>query len=90
MRGIVKWYDSKKKYGFIVNDKGEDVFFHCNEIQVEGYRDIDRGAEVGYEEEVTPRGIKGVRVKPTGEKMQANNVTQYQRLLQTMREKQHA
>jgi CspA family cold shock protein len=36
MRGIVKWFDSKKGYGFLLADGvDEDIFVHFAEIQGE-------------------------------------------------------
>ncbi len=34
MKGIVKWFDARKGYGFIVADGiGKDIFFHFTDIQ---------------------------------------------------------
>lgn len=31
-RGRVKWFNAKKRYGFIVADTGEEVFFHQEQL----------------------------------------------------------
>ena len=31
-RGKVKWFDARKRYGFIDTDEGDDVFFHQTQI----------------------------------------------------------
>ncbi|MCJ2513917.1 MAG: cold shock domain-containing protein, partial [Candidatus Thermoplasmatota archaeon] len=32
MKGIVKWYDAKKGYGFIKGDDGNNVFAHRSDL----------------------------------------------------------
>ena len=36
-QGTVKWFDSKKGYGFIVGPEGKDVFVHFSVIEGEGF-----------------------------------------------------
>ncbi len=38
-QGTVKWFNSRKGYGFInVDDADGDVFVHANEIKGDGFR----------------------------------------------------
>lgn len=47
--GKVKWFDSKKGYGFIVGEAGQDVFVHYTSIHGEGFRALKDGETVSYE-----------------------------------------
>jgi CspA family cold shock protein len=48
--GTVKWFNSSKGYGFIVQDDGgEDLFVHHSEIKMDGYASLDEGQKVEYE-----------------------------------------
>ena len=40
-KGIVKWFNAAKGYGFIQRESGEDVFVHFSAIQANGYRSLD-------------------------------------------------
>ena len=58
--GTVKWFNATKGYGFIAQEKGEDVFVHFSAIQANGYRELYEGQRVQFEVENDPRG-KGLR-----------------------------
>ncbi len=62
MTGIVKWFDSKKGYGFISVEGGEDVFVHFSAIQGEGYKTLDEGQAVDFEIENGPKGPQASNV----------------------------
>ena len=47
-RGKVKWFDSAKGYGFIVDPDGHDVFVHYRAIVGEGFRSLEEGQEVEF------------------------------------------
>ena len=48
--GKVKWYSSKKGYGFITPDDGEkDVFVHYTALDKADIKALDEGQEVSFE-----------------------------------------
>jgi CspA family cold shock protein len=57
MHGTVKWFDSKKGYGFIVGPEGKDVFVHFSVIEGEGFRSLRDGEEVDYEFHQGDKGL---------------------------------
>ena len=47
--GKVKWFDPKKGYGFIIGERGQDVFVHYTSILGDGFRALKDGEVVDYE-----------------------------------------
>ncbi|MGQ9634857.1 MAG: cold-shock protein [Bryobacteraceae bacterium] len=62
-RGIVKWFNAAKGYGFIQRSSGEDVFVHHSAIVMEGYRTLENGAEVEFEVRQGPKGLQAENVQ---------------------------
>ncbi len=48
-KGIVKWFNNAKGYGFIGRDEGPDVFVHHSTIQMDGYKTLKEGDEVEFD-----------------------------------------
>lgn len=61
--GTVKWFDTKKGFGFLLDSNGEDVFVHYSVIEGEGYRRLFDGESVEYDFTTGPKGIMAIRVK---------------------------
>ena len=61
-RGVVKWFNGTKGYGFIQRQSGEDVFVHFSAIQSEGYRTLNEGEPVEFECQQGPKGLNAVEV----------------------------
>ena len=49
IKGIIKWFDAKKGYGFINADGQEDIFVHFSNIEMSGFRKLDMGDEIEFE-----------------------------------------
>ena len=61
-KGIVKWFNAAKGYGFIQRSNGDDVFVHFTAIQMNGYRTLDEGTEVEFEVKRGPKGLQAENV----------------------------
>ncbi|HKJ69799.1 MAG TPA: cold shock domain-containing protein [bacterium] len=49
VKGVVKWFNASKGYGFISKDEGEDLFVHYSSIRdTGGFRSLDEGQEVEF------------------------------------------
>ncbi len=47
-RGIVKWFNVKKGFGFVTRDNGDDVFVHFRSIRGSGHRSLSEGQGVKF------------------------------------------
>lgn len=61
-KGVVKWFNPAKGYGFIQRSSGEDVFVHFSAIQLDGYRSLDEGMEVEFDVAEGPKGLQAENV----------------------------
>lgn len=62
-KGVIKWFNEKKGYGFISNEEGGDVFVHYTGISGEGYRTLNEGDRVEFEIETSDKGPRAVQVR---------------------------
>ncbi len=63
MIGKVKWFDSKKGYGFILDDEGKEIFVHFSGIVKEGFKSLTEGQQVEYEIGESDKGRQAIEVK---------------------------
>jgi CspA family cold shock protein len=61
--GIVKWFDVRRGFGFLVDAQGRDVFVHYKVIEGEGFRRLYDHDEAEYEAEESPRGLRATWVR---------------------------
>lgn len=63
--GVVKWFDERKGFGFIVReDGGADVFVHYSQIVGQGFRTLRDGQRVSFELGAGPKGPQALAVEP--------------------------
>ena len=63
LRGIVKWFNDVKGFGFIRHESGKDVFVHYSVIEGEGFKTLKEGEEITYELDIRDRGYFAKNVK---------------------------
>ena len=62
-QGTVKWFDTKKGYGFIVNQDGEDVMVHYRSILGDGYKTLKEGQPVDFIQTKSEKGWQAAEVE---------------------------
>ncbi|MEO0144600.1 MAG: cold shock domain-containing protein [candidate division WOR-3 bacterium] len=65
MKGKIRWFSSKKGYGFIDSEDGRSIFVHYSDVQSEGYKTLNEGDEVTFDIQDTDKGPKAVNVVVT-------------------------
>ena len=48
LKGIVKWFDVRKGFGFITDEDNIDYFVHYSEIQGDGFKRLKEGQKVNF------------------------------------------
>lgn len=64
-KGVVKWFNNAKGYGFILSDNdSRDVFVHYSSIDMGGYRTLKTGQEVLFKAELSTKGLHATEIQP--------------------------
>lgn len=62
--GTVKWFDSKKGFGFLTREEGDgDIFVHYSSIEGDGFRSLKDGEVVEFELVKSDKGLQAHHVK---------------------------
>lgn len=65
LEGEIKWFNRRKNYGFILEDSGEEIFFHQQEVEEDSKKNkpIDKGQRVNFIKTETEKGPQAQRVQ---------------------------
>ena len=59
-RGVVRWYDPRRGYGFLRDDAGADYFVHVSQLRQSGLPRLQRGQAVEFEIQEGEQGPQAV------------------------------
>lgn len=63
-KGTVKWFNDQKGFGFVTpDDGGNDLFVHFSAIQGDGFKTLNEGQAVEYEEGMGQKGPQATNVR---------------------------
>lgn len=61
-KGIIKWFNDTKGFGFIEQENGDDVFVHFSAIQGDGFKTLAEGQAVSFDVTNGPKGLQAANV----------------------------
>jgi CspA family cold shock protein len=61
-KGVVKWFNDAKGYGFISQDNGDDLFVHFSSIQGDGFKTLVEGQAVTFDVGQGAKGLQATNV----------------------------
>tara|TARA_B100001750_G_scaffold235861_1_gene238955 strand:+ start:456 stop:839 length:384 start_codon:yes stop_codon:yes gene_type:complete len=61
--GTIKWFDPSKGYGFLVRDKGGDLFVHLRSVKPEDRRKLRENTRVKFKVEETEKGPQAEKIR---------------------------
>ena len=65
-QGTVKWFNPKKRYGFISDEEGKDVFVHFSALNMDGFKELKDGERVEFEVVEGEKGPQAANVVRLG------------------------
>jgi CspA family cold shock protein len=62
-KGVIKFFNDNKGYGFIEGDDNTPIFVHHSSILQGGYKTLQEGEEVCFDIKQSRRGVEAVNVQ---------------------------
>jgi CspA family cold shock protein len=62
-RGQVKWFNQHRRYGFILDEDGHEVFFHQEQLVERDDGELKEGEPVRFHVRYAPKGPEAVNVE---------------------------
>jgi CspA family cold shock protein len=63
-KGLVKWFNDAKGFGFITNDEGGgDLFAHHTAIQMDGFKSLKENQRVEFDVTTGPKGLQATNIR---------------------------
>ena len=62
-KGIIKWFNNEKGYGFINGSADEDIFVHYSAIELDGYKTLKENQLVEFKLIETSKGFQAINVR---------------------------
>ena len=64
LNGTIKWYNSRKGFGFVQCDDSEkDVFLHATAVKAAGFRYVNQGEKYSFDLQDGPKGPSVINLK---------------------------
>tara|TARA_Y100001970_G_scaffold290274_1_gene423448 strand:+ start:104548 stop:104808 length:261 start_codon:yes stop_codon:yes gene_type:complete len=61
--GSIKWFDPSKGYGFLIRDKGGDLFVHLRSVKPEDRRKLKESTRVRFKVQNTEKGPQAENIR---------------------------
>jgi CspA family cold shock protein len=63
MKGVCKWFNDAKGYGFITAEDGKDYFAHFSQIQGNGFKSLAEKENVEFDIEQSDKGPRAANIR---------------------------
>ncbi len=60
--GVIKWYREDKRFGFVIQSDGREIFFHRSGVDPDALPYLREGTPVWFEVTETARGLQAINI----------------------------